>query len=384
MVRSTRSSARTDRASRRSSRSSPAITSPTRAPRRGPTASRSRSATARRRPMRGIRFVHQDLGLVGLDQHRREPGAHQRLPHRPRPPHQVEGRGRNGAREAHVVPRARRRRREGTRLGCCRRRRRRLSRSPAPWSVWRTAALLVLDEPTATLPGADVHRLFEVIHRLKAARHLHPVRVAPPRRGLRAGRGGDRAPRRPPRRHGAGVAELDHDKLIELIVGHRIDAAASVAAHGQRQPGAWSCATCAAATCTASTSTSTKARSSASPASPDRAASTCSSSSPDRCPAIDGDVLVCTAEIANYEPRSALGAGAAFVPADRGVKGTVAHDERAREPHAVRPVPALRRWPSPPQAGGHRDTRRGSSGCRSRPSRRRPSSPRSAAATSRR
>ena len=29
------------------------------------------------------------------------------------------------------------------------------------------ASLLVLDEPTATLPGDDVHRLFEVIHRLK-------------------------------------------------------------------------------------------------------------------------------------------------------------------------------------------------------------------------
>ena len=33
---------------------------------------------------------------------------------------------------------------------------------------WEQGAhLLVLDEPTATLPGNDVHRLFEVIHRLK-------------------------------------------------------------------------------------------------------------------------------------------------------------------------------------------------------------------------
>ena len=34
---------------------------------------------------------------------------------------------------------------------------------------WEEGAhLLVLDEPTATLPGDDVQRLFEVIHRLKA------------------------------------------------------------------------------------------------------------------------------------------------------------------------------------------------------------------------
>ena len=84
--------------------------------------------------------------------------------------------------------------------------------------------LLILDEPTATLPGADVHRLFAVIHRLKAAgtsilyvsHHLDEVfELAEEVTVLRDALS---------RRDGAGL-DLDHDKLIDLIVGHRVDAA---------------------------------------------------------------------------------------------------------------------------------------------------------------
>ena len=141
---------------------------------------------------------------------------------------------------------------------------------------WKDGGLLILDEPTATLPGDDVHRLFEVIHRLKAAgtsilyvsHHLDEVfELAEQVTVLRDAHHVATVP----------VSELDHDKLVELIVGHRVETTTAIAADGQRQPGARRCAICAAATCTASTSTSTRARSSASPASPALAASTCSS-----------------------------------------------------------------------------------------------------------
>ena len=41
-----------------------------------------------------------------------------------------------------------------------------IARALVGWE--ENAHLLILDEPTATLPGDDVRRLFEVIHRLKA------------------------------------------------------------------------------------------------------------------------------------------------------------------------------------------------------------------------
>ena len=41
-----------------------------------------------------------------------------------------------------------------------------IARALVGWE--ENAHLLILDEPTATLPGDDVERLFEMIHRLKA------------------------------------------------------------------------------------------------------------------------------------------------------------------------------------------------------------------------
>ena len=82
--------------------------------------------------------------------------------------------------------------------------------------------LLILDEPTATLPGDDVRRLFEVIHRLKAkgvsilyvSHHLDEVFELADR--VTVFRDGRRVATRP-------VKGLDHDGLIELIVGHRLE-----------------------------------------------------------------------------------------------------------------------------------------------------------------
>jgi len=84
------------------------------------------------------------------------------------------------------------------------------------------ASLLVLDEPTATLPGDDVERLFEVIQHLRAqgisilyvSHHLDEVfELADRVTVLRDGKKVDTML----------VRELDHSKLVELIVGHHID-----------------------------------------------------------------------------------------------------------------------------------------------------------------
>ena len=88
---------------------------------------------------------------------------------------------------------------------------------------WEEGAhLLVLDEPTATLPGNDVHRLFEVIHRLKergvsivyVSHHLDEVfELADRVTVLRDGKLAATVP----------VTDLDHLRLVELIVGHHME-----------------------------------------------------------------------------------------------------------------------------------------------------------------
>ena len=86
-------------------------------------------------------------------------------------------------------------------------------------------------------------------------------------------------------------------------------------------------------------------------------------------PRDDGDVVLDGAEIANYRPRQAIGAGVAFVPAERAVRGTVA-PMNVRENMTITDV--ARRF----QGGWLRSApsstrpRTGSIGCRSR--RRRP------------
>jgi ribose transport system ATP-binding protein len=88
------------------------------------------------------------------------------------------------------------------------------------------AKLLILDEPTATLPDEDVRKLFDVIHRVKergvsilyVSHHLDEVFELANR--VTVFRDGHNIGSRP-------VAELDHQSLVELIVGHHVDLGAS-------------------------------------------------------------------------------------------------------------------------------------------------------------
>jgi ribose transport system ATP-binding protein len=97
--------------------------------------------------------------------------------------------------------------------------------------------LLVLDEPTAALPGADVERLFEVIKTVSArgvavvyvSHHLDEVfEIADVVTILRDGR---KVATRP-------TGELDHHALIQLIVGSAVDvgSAAALADEVQERP----------------------------------------------------------------------------------------------------------------------------------------------------
>jgi len=88
---------------------------------------------------------------------------------------------------------------------------------------WENGArLLVLDEPTASLPGADVTRLFEAIRRVKergvailyVSHHLEEVfEIADEVTILRDGKNVATMQ----------VSELDHERLIELMVGHVVE-----------------------------------------------------------------------------------------------------------------------------------------------------------------
>ena len=88
---------------------------------------------------------------------------------------------------------------------------------------WEDGAhLLVLDEPTASLPGDDVQRLFAAVRRLKergvsilyVSHHLDEVfEIADEVTILRDG----------VRVTTTSIGDLDHERLIELMIGHRLE-----------------------------------------------------------------------------------------------------------------------------------------------------------------
>jgi ribose transport system ATP-binding protein len=187
---------------------------------------------------------------------------------------------------------------------------------------WEDGAhLLILDEPTATLPGEDVQRLFEVIHRLKergvsilyVSHHLDEVfELADTVTVLRDAN----------RIASVPVGELDHDKLVELIVGRRID---SVAA-SEVQTGGAPVFTCRNLRGRTVDGLDLDVR-------PGEIVGLAGVTGSGRehvlgliagqTPRDDGEVLLDGTYIENYAPRQAMRSGVAFVPAERALRGTV-------------------------------------------------------------
>jgi ribose transport system ATP-binding protein len=183
------------------------------------------------------------------------------------------------------------------------------------------ASLLILDEPTATLPGADVRRLFDVIHRLRergvsilyVSHHLDEVfeladRVSVLRDGVRKAT--------------VSVSELDHGGLVELMVGRRIDTALSTDSTVGTTP--------------ALTVRGLRGRTvngldiDVMPGEIVGLAGITGSGREHvlgliagQTPREDGDIMLEGKPIANYRPRKAMATGVAFVPAERALRGTI-------------------------------------------------------------
>lgn len=187
---------------------------------------------------------------------------------------------------------------------------------------WEDGAnLLILDEPTATLPGEDVQRLFEVIHRLKergvsilyVSHHLDEVfELADTVTVLRDAN----------RIASVPVGELDHDKLVELIVGRHIDSVASSEVQSSGSP--------------VFTVRNLRGRTVDGLDLDVRAGEIVGLAGvtgsgrehvlgliAGQTPRDDGDVRLDGTFIENYAPRQAMAAGVAFVPAERALRGTM-------------------------------------------------------------
>ncbi len=187
---------------------------------------------------------------------------------------------------------------------------------------WEDGAnLLILDEPTATLPGDDVHRLFEVIHRLKAqgvsilyvSHHLDEVFELADR--VTVLRDGQRVTTVP-------VGELDHTKLVELIVGHSIETTSATemitggapmlsvrdlrggSVHGIDF-------NVAAGEIVGIAGITGSGR--------EHVLGLIAG----QLPREHGEVMLEGKAVANYQPRQAITSGIAFVPAERGIRGTI-------------------------------------------------------------
>ena len=86
----------------------------------------------------------------------------------------------------------------------------------------RQARIVVLDEPSAVLGGAELEKLFEIIRRLPAAgRELH-LHLAPAAGSVRDLRPRHRAARRRRRRHTSRLPRSIRQTLIGMMVGRRL------------------------------------------------------------------------------------------------------------------------------------------------------------------
>jgi ribose transport system ATP-binding protein len=181
--------------------------------------------------------------------------------------------------------------------------------------------LLILDEPTATLPGDDVQRLFEVIHRLKArgvsilyvSHHLDEVfeladRVSVLRDGNLVA--------------STEVKSLDHDGLIELIVGHTLETT-SATDDGNSGNVVLSVRDLAGGTVQGIDFDVHEGEIVGLAGITGSGRENIIGLLTGQMPRDEGDVWVDGTAIKNYAPHHALKSGIAFVPAERATRGTV-------------------------------------------------------------
>ncbi len=188
---------------------------------------------------------------------------------------------------------------------------------------WQDQAhLLVLDEPTASLPGDDVERLFEAIRILKSrgvailyvSHHLDEVfEIADDVTVFRDGR----------RVATVATASIDHGGLVELMIGHRLERAdhrSSLGPEGEPR-------------------LEVRALEGGTVRGVDlhvRAGEIVGVAGitgsgremlvpfiTGQLPSDAGEVIVDGASIPNYDPAATIAAGVAFVPADRATLGVV-------------------------------------------------------------
>ncbi len=188
---------------------------------------------------------------------------------------------------------------------------------------WEEGAnLLVLDEPTASLPGADVERLFAAIRLLKSrgvailyvSHHLDEVfAIADEVTVLRDGRRVATVP----------IGDLDHDRLIELMIGHTLDRRRQVDRETTGAPGGLSVRGL-------SGGSITNVDLHVEPGEIVGVAGITGSGRemlvPIVCgqaPSDTGSVVVGDTAIPNYAPRAGLRAGLAFLAADRATQGII-------------------------------------------------------------
>ena len=195
-----------------------------------------------------------------------------------------------------------------------------LARSMHGWQ--EHAHLLVLDEPTASLPGADVERLFTAIRLMKdrgvallyVSHHIDEVfEIADDVTVLRDGQRVTTTP----------TADIDHEGLIELMIGHRLvrtrhsSQATREACGGLRVTGL---------TGGSIVGLDLDVR-------PGEIVGLAGITGSGRemvaplitgqTPSMAGDVEVSGQLVANYAPRDSIRAGMAFVPADRASQGII-------------------------------------------------------------